>query len=683
MSLRQKTLIPLAGLIVLLGLAGYLIMQSEFAKFQHAQYINLVAQKRHEIQASIDITAKHSLEKAALFTRLPAVLDAYQLAHSGNINDERDPKAQAAREQLRRDLRDHLAGYAAEWNGSKFKLHFHLPNGRSLVRLWRDKQEKQGGEWVDISDDISSFRQTVLDVNRSGKSVKGVEIGRGGFDIRGVAPIFAPDSNTPIGSVEVLEDMAALLATLGSADQRRERILLLMNVEHLAITTELQDPQRYPVIAGKYVLLYRSNESDALDERIVPLLDRARSEAVFETSHQDGVGAFPISDYRNAHIGILVYLFDTHAQTVLASHVKWAMMATLAAILLVFAAASIVTMNRYILRPVNAIAEVAKRVKDGDYRNLLTVSGSDEIQETIQALNQMMTAQRSMIRQIQQATIQISSSASELSATAKEQEATMVTQVRSTQHVLASTEDIAIVAEELVKTMGHVSEMSQQTAEVANGGQIDLGHLADVMAQMETASQAISQRLQGINQKTENISSVVTTITTVADQTNLLSLNAAIEAEKAGEFGRGFTVVAQEIRRLADQTAVAALDIEQMVKEMQAAVASGVGEMSRFIAQVRHSADDAQRISSQLTRIIDQVQTLFPSFEQVNVGMGRHSQYTQTINESVSRLSEEMNETKEALHETFAAIQQLNDAAYGLRDQVSRFRVSHDGDMAA
>jgi methyl-accepting chemotaxis protein WspA len=95
----------------------------------------------------------------------------------------------------------------------------------------------------------------------------------------------------------------------------------------------------------------------------------------------------------------------------------------------------------------------------------------------------------------------------------------------------------------------------------------------------------------------------------VADQTNLLSLNAAIEAANAGEYGHGFSVVAQEIRRLADQTAVATLDIEQMVTEMQAAVTGGVTEMEQFTRQVGHGVDAVQRVSAQLGQIIEKCNT--------------------------------------------------------------------------
>jgi methyl-accepting chemotaxis protein WspA len=139
-------------------------------------------------------------------------------------------------------------------------------------------------------------------------------------------------------------------------------------------------------------------------------------------------------------------------------------------------------------------------------------------------------------------------------------------------------------------------------------------------------------------------------------------MNASIEAEKAGEYGRGFTVVAREIRRLADQTAVATLDIEQMVREMQSAVSSGVMEMDKFIAEVRNSAEDVRTISAKLAVIIRQVQALSPRFEEVNVVMANLGQETQ--------------ETRASLHETYSVIEQLNEAAKGLQQEMSRFKIT-------
>src|SRR4029450_5728659 len=128
------------------------------------------------------------------------------------------------------------------------------------------------------------------------------------------------------------------------------------------------------------------------------------------------------------------------------------------------------------------------------------------------------------------------------------------------------------------------------------------------MQQMEEATRTIAERLTAIQQRANDITRVVTTITKVAEQTNLLCLTAAIEAEKAGEYGRGFAVVAREIRRLADQTAVATLDIERIVNEMRASVSAGVTGMEQFAHEVQQGVEQVRTVGEQLGEIIATVQ---------------------------------------------------------------------------
>lgn len=330
---------------------------------------------------------------------------------------------------------------------------------------------------------------------------------------------------------------------------------------------------------------------------------------------------------------------------------------------------------RRIIAPIQKVVLFADTISKGDLTAEIEPDHNDEIGTLVSKLSNMAHSLNSLIGQVQRSGIQVTSSATELSAVSKQQEAVMRTQLESTNHVVKSVEEISNVSAELVETMKRVAAMSDQTADFATKGQTDLAQMEEAMHHMENASKSISAKLEAINEKAANITSVVTTITKVADQTNLLSLNAAIEAEKAGEYGRGFTVVAREIRRLADQTAVATLDIEQMVQEMQSAVSAGVMEMDAFIAEVQKSAENVGKISTQLTRIIQQVQALSPSFEEVNESMQIQSGNAKQINESIANLSEEMQQTMESLQESFMAIEQLNDAARGLQDEVSRFKV--------
>ena len=224
--------------------------------------------------------------------------------------------------------------------------------------------------------------------------------------------------------------------------------------------------------------------------------------------------------------------------------------------------------------------------------------------------------------------------------------------------------------------MREVNSVAEQTTLLAGSGQTAIGRMESTMRQIMEAAGSITSKLAVLSEKTTNINSVVTTITKVADQTNLLSLNAAIEAEKAGEYGLGFAVVAMEIRRLADQTAVATYDIEKMVKEMQSAVAAGVMGMDKFSEEVRRGVEEVRQVSSHLAQIIHQVQTLTPRFQAVHEGMHAQATGAQHISDTLVQLSEAAQQTAESLRQSNLAIEQLNGAARGLQTSVARFKLT-------
>jgi methyl-accepting chemotaxis protein WspA len=268
---------------------------------------------------------------------------------------------------------------------------------------------------------------------------------------------------------------------------------------------------------------------------------------------------------------------------------------------------------------------------------------------------------------------QISTSAMELAATAQQQLATANEVAATTAEVGATSKQISATSIELRDTVKGVTEIAERTAVLAGNGQTGLSRMKTTMQQITDASASINERLAVLSEKAGTIGTVVTTITKVADQTNLLSLNAAIEAEKAGEHGRGFAVVATEIRRLADQTALATGDIEGIVKEMQSAVSAGVMGMDKFSEEVRRGGGVVQQVSDELSQIIQQVQTLTPSFEAVEEGMQSQTIGAQQISEALAQLGEASRQTVESLRQSNMAIEQLNVASRTLQDGVTRF----------
>lgn len=326
---------------------------------------------------------------------------------------------------------------------------------------------------------------------------------------------------------------------------------------------------------------------------------------------------------------------------------------------------------------VELIQEVVAMAAKGDLTGQVMVyRDQDIISELAAGIQSMLDSLNSLVARIQQSGVQVTSSATEIAATAKEQEATANETAATTNQIKATVTEITATSKELVNTMSEVTEVAWKTSESANAGRSSLQRMESTMHQMSEATASIGSKLAVLSEKAGNINTVVTTINRVADQTNLLSLNAAIEAEKAGEYGVGFAVVATEIRRLADQTAVATWDIEQMVKEMQSAVSAGVMGMEKFSEEVRHGVDDVRQVGAQLAVIIEQVETLIPRFEEVNEGMSSQAQGGNQIRDAIVQLSESAQQTADSLRQSNGAIMQLNDAAKRLQEGASHFRVS-------
>jgi methyl-accepting chemotaxis protein WspA len=333
---------------------------------------------------------------------------------------------------------------------------------------------------------------------------------------------------------------------------------------------------------------------------------------------------------------------------------------------------------RTITRPIREAALVTERVADGDLSVTCSSHAPGEAGSLLQSVRKMIQDLRSLIAKIQRSSITLLSTATEIAAASRQQEQAVYSYSASTSQAAVAVNEISATSQELLKTMNEVNQVASQTARMASTGQQGLAGMDQTMRQLADSTGSIGSKLSVISERAANINLVVTTITKVADQTNLLSINAAIEAEKAGEYGLGFLVVAREIRRLADQTAVATLDIERMVKEMQYSVSAGVMEMDKFSEQVRTVVGEVARIGGQLGQIITGVQSLNQRFDQVTEGMRVQSQGADQIREAMSHLSEAANQTTVSIQEFNNANGRLRGAVDSLKEEVSRFKLSSD-----
>ncbi|WP_435022641.1 methyl-accepting chemotaxis protein (plasmid) [Tundrisphaera sp. TA3] len=338
---------------------------------------------------------------------------------------------------------------------------------------------------------------------------------------------------------------------------------------------------------------------------------------------------------------------------------------------------------RSITRPIREAALVAEQIASGDLTAIVSGDAPGESGMLLRSVRKMTLDLRSLIGRIQKSSITLMSTATEIAATSRQQGEAISDYGASTSEAAAAVKQISATSRELLKTMDEVNEVAARTAGMASEGRGSLGEMGRSMRQLAESTGSIGSKLSVISERAANINLAVTTIAKVADQTNLLSINAAIEAEKAGEYGLGFLVVAREIRRLADQTAVATLDIERMVKEMQYSVSAGVMEMDKFSDQVRQGVGEVAQIGDQLGEIINSVQGLTGRFDQVHEGMRVQSQGADQIREAVTRLSEGAHQTSISLREFNKATDHLREAVGGLKDEVSRFTIGHPDASAA
>ncbi|HEX8788371.1 MAG TPA: methyl-accepting chemotaxis protein [Telluria sp.] len=325
---------------------------------------------------------------------------------------------------------------------------------------------------------------------------------------------------------------------------------------------------------------------------------------------------------------------------------------------------------------VDTLLDAVSKAARGDLTGTITIGGEDAIGRLGEGLATMIGNLRSLLTNVQRAGIQVTTSATQIAASARQQEATGIEQAQTSVEVLSTTKEISANTAQLLRTMEEATEVADYTAATTADAQDNLKRMDLSMQQMVAATDSIGAKLAALSEKASNITGVLTTITKVADQTNILSLNAAIEAEKAGEAGRGFAVVASEIRRLADQTSVSTWDIEQMLKEMQSAVSASVMGMDKFAEEIRRSVGEARHVAEQLSGMMDQVRKLAPRFDLVLQGMQSQAVGASQISETMMQLSDATHQTVDSLKATSEAVHQLQYAAGDLQQSVATFAVT-------
>lgn len=334
--------------------------------------------------------------------------------------------------------------------------------------------------------------------------------------------------------------------------------------------------------------------------------------------------------------------------------------------------------SRRISRAMKKLVERTEAIAAGDLTGeTLAADADDEIGDLTHGINQMQSNLRTMIESVVTTTERVASASEEISSTATEQ-------AQGAELQKDQTHQVATAMQEMSATVLQVSENSNQAAQAAlqaantarRGGTIVDQTLIKMRLIAETVGET-ALKVQELGKSSNQIGEIIGVIDDIADQTNLLALNAAIEAARAGEQGRGFAVVADEVRKLAERTTKATKEIAQMIKNIQSETQSAVEAMFSGNRQVDEGVATTTEAGNALREIIQMAERVGEMITHIAAASTQQSGATEEVNANIEQISRITMDAASGAQQSARACQELSNLALDLQNMVSQFKLSH------
>ena len=342
---------------------------------------------------------------------------------------------------------------------------------------------------------------------------------------------------------------------------------------------------------------------------------------------------------------------------------------------IVLSAILAVVIVRSITRPVAELIAANDRLAEKDLTVAITLTGNDEIGHLADSSRRVIESLREILGQVSYNSGEIASASSQLRATA-EQIATGAEEVASqTTAVATATEEMAATSGDIAQSCVRAAEASKQSSDSATQGGAIVQETISGMARIAESVKDSARTVESLGERSEQIGDIIATIQDIADQTNLLALNAAIEAARAGEQGRGFAVVADEVRALAERTTRATKEIGEMIKAIQDETKAAVCAMEEGVTEVEKGTESSHRSGQALDMILRQIGEVSMQINQIATAAEEQTATTGEITMNVRQVTEVVHQTARGASETATAASQLASNAQTLEGLVKQFRL--------
>lgn len=333
-----------------------------------------------------------------------------------------------------------------------------------------------------------------------------------------------------------------------------------------------------------------------------------------------------------------------------------------------------VLVPRSLARNLGSMTNVLRQIASNNL-NLddLEITSQDELGRAASALNTMKNNLRSLIQSIAGAAEHVASASEEISSSATQQAQSVETQKGQATQVSVAMQEMSTTVHEVSDNSSRAAEASRQAADTAReGGAI----VEDSLAKMQGIAQSVgatAEKVKELGKSTDQIGRIISVIDDIADQTNLLALNAAIEAARAGEQGRGFAVVADEVRKLAERTTSATKEVAQMVESIQKETHSAVAAMQQGTEQVRHGVETTAKAGHSLEQIIKMSEQVGEMVSHIATASTEQASATEQVNQSIEQINRLVKESAIGAQQSSKACQDLSSLALDLQKMVSSF----------